>query len=194
MEKMRKCRSSGPVVKGSAGWVLMLSWGYLVFASISWAQPESAISPPAGAAYSQVQVRVRTVRAIERSAEAEKKEKGAALMAVAPSQRVDRRLSDLSPKLQKLPFRDFNMLSSEELLIPVLKRQSISLSSGQTLVVRPLYVEERKVGLWIHWQDASGAELLDTRMHITPGESVIAGTDNSPSSGVVLAIEVEPVH
>jgi hypothetical protein len=108
--------------------------------------------------------------------------------------RIDGRLKDLADKLRKLPFRGFVFMSGDERTVPVRRKEVLALVNGQTLSMRPLYLEDNKVGLWVRWQDRSGAEILDTRMHLDIGQSMIAGTDllNDPSSGLVLAVEVAP--
>jgi hypothetical protein len=104
--------------------------------------------------------------------------------------RIDFRLKDLAAKLQRLPFQSYTVVSVEHRLIPLKKREVIGLSGGQTLTLRPLYVEDKRVGMWLKWQDQNGGDILDTRMHFDFGESVLTGTDNSENGGLILAIDV----
>lgn len=108
--------------------------------------------------------------------------------------RIDSRLSDLADKLRKLPFRGFVFLEGEQRRVPVRKKSVLPLMNGQSLSLRPLYIDSEKVGLWVHWKDRAGADILDTRMHLDLGQSMIAGTDllNDPSGGLVLAVQVSP--
>ena len=105
---------------------------------------------------------------------------------------VDNGIKDLSSKLQKLPFTRFKLLSTYSEIVPVANRRTISIGEGHNLTLRPLYIDGKKVGMWLRWQDHSGMKLLDTRMHLTSGESMITGTDAAAGSGVILAIDVEP--
>ena len=104
--------------------------------------------------------------------------------------KVDERLQDLSRKFHQLPFRTFSLVAAERRLISIKRRESIGLTSGQTLTVRPLYADKERAGMWLRWQEADGAEILDTRLYVAYGESVIAGTDHAPGSGMILAIDV----
>ena len=114
--------------------------------------------------------------------------------------RIDGRLGDLADKLKKLPFRGFVLLSADQRTVPVRKREYVALVNGQSLSLRPLYSEgapggPKKIGLWLRWQDRTGAAILDTRMHFDDGQSMIAGTDQArdPSNGIILAVQVAPV-
>lgn len=136
-------------------------------------------APSNSLADSQVIVSVRTVRASD--------------PLTGPATRklkIDERIRDLSQKLSKLPYGAYSLLSAERLTIGMKHRQSLTLAGGQTLTVRPLYADDERVGMWLKWQEPNGAEILDTRMHFDYGESMIAGTDNTPESGVILAIDV----
>ncbi len=136
---------------------------------------------------SKVIVNVRVIRATD------KMDPGEESFSPDPV-KVDRRLKDISFKLQKLPFRAYSLLSSEQKVVPAKKRESFLIASGQSLTVRPLYMEKDEVGLWLKWVDQNGAEILDTRMHINYGESMIAGTDSTPLCGLVLVVDVSPVR
>ncbi len=146
----------------------------------AWANPDTtAGSLGSHGSVSQVEVKVRVVKA-----DNEENHAGRA---------VDARLGDLQSKLERLPFHRFSVLSTESLVIPIKRKQTMTLASGQTLTLRPVYCEQEKIGLWLRWAEKNGDEILDTRLHVNPGESMIAGTDSSPSSGLILAIDVEPV-
>jgi hypothetical protein len=108
--------------------------------------------------------------------------------------RIDSRLSDLADKLRKLPFRGFVFVVGEQRRVPVRRKTTLPLTNGQSLSLRPLYIDSEKVGLWVQWKDRVGTDILDTRMHLDLGQSMIAGTDllNDPSSGLVLAVQVSP--
>lgn len=136
-----------------------------------------------GSVCHQVLVNVRTLRAVERF----DRTPNPGVVAV----KIDSRLQDLSSKLRELPFKNFSLLSTEERTIPLKKRETLSLGGGQTLTLRPLYADNDRVGMWLKWKEPDGSDILDTRMHFNFGESMIAGTDNSPSSGVILVIDVQ---
>ena len=75
----------------------------------------------------------------------------------------------------------------------MLQKEVLPLVNGHTLAVRPLYVSPNRIGLWLKWLDKGGVEILDTRLHFDPGESMLTGTDgNRGDKGVVLAIDVKP--
>jgi hypothetical protein len=140
----------------------------------------------------KVLVTVRTIEAQGRIEETESRE--------PIPVRIDGRLGDLADKLKKLPFRGFVFLSADQRGVSVRKKELISLVNGQTLSLRPLYSEQvpggtQKIGLWLRWQDRTGAEILDTRMHFDDGQSMIAGTDQAkdPLNGLILAVQVSPI-
>lgn len=138
---------------------------------------------------SRVLVRVRAVKASEAIEEDRSQEEVSEI-----PREVDTTISDLVPQLKKLHFKTFRLISSEEKIIPPRKKEIIQLVSGNTLLVRPLYSEHEKICLWLKWKDKSGMEVLDTRMHFAPGESLLTGTDSAPDSGLILAINVNPVE
>ena len=115
---------------------------------------------------------------------------------LAPGQRakaknpVDAALSDIRVQLEQLDFSEFRFLGSHAEVIPLKRKALIRLDQGHFLTVRPLYIEPRRVGLWLKWVDQRGMELLDTRLHLTPEESMITGTDAADNCGTLLAIRV----
>ena len=144
--------------------------------------------PQARAEDSAVLVEIRAVRATQPISEVPSGESPYK----PTSMKVDGRIRELSHKLEKLPFQSFRLMSSETHLVPLKKRETYVLSSGQTVSVRTLYVEKTKVGLWLKWQDQNGVEILDTRAHIEFGESIVLGTDTTDDTGVVLIVDVRP--
>ena len=106
---------------------------------------------------------------------------------------IDADLSDLRSKLENLPFSAYRLISSREEQISLMKRDVIHLPNGQSLAFRPVYMEGRRVGLWLSWRDNSGADILDTRIHFDTDESVLTGTDATNDSGLILAIKAVPV-
>ena len=148
----------------------------------AWAEPLLATSPGVEVGtVSQVEVNVRVVKAENDIDDG------------YTSPRLDVRLDDIRAKLEQLPFRHFSYLSSERVIIPIKRKQIVTFASGQTLALRPVYCEQEKIGLWLRWSEKNGDEILDTRLHVNPGESMLAGTDSSPTTGLILAIDVEPV-
>ncbi len=108
----------------------------------------------------------------------------------APRIEIDRRISDLQSKLQNLHYRQFRLVSSHQDVVQIMRKQTVQLEQGQSLMVRPLYMRTDKIGLWLRWVDGDGAELLDTRMHFKPDESIVAGIDNVGEHGTILAVNV----
>jgi hypothetical protein len=133
----------------------------------------------------QVDVRVRVIKAtepIEPSSED----------ARAIVQRLEPAIEDLAAKLEKIEFKNFRLLTAVQETVGLKKKTTLPLSDGQSLVVRPLYVEDRRAGLWLKWLDRGGAQILDTRMHFPCGESLLTGTDHQTDAGLILAIDVNP--
>jgi hypothetical protein len=111
----------------------------------------------------------------------------------AQVQNVDTALSDLRSKFQEIPYQNFRLVDSKQERLCLKKKQSLQLPNGQSLSFRPLYMDGKKVGLWINWKDHDGAGILDTRLHFNSDDSVITGTDQSPGFGTVLAIKADPI-
>ena len=111
----------------------------------------------------------------------------------AETQTVDTGLADLRSKLYEIPYQNFRLVDSKQERLCLKKKQSLQLPNGQSLSFRPLYMDGKKVGLWINWRDHDGAGILDTRLHFNSDDSVITGTDHSPGIGTVLAIKAEPI-
>jgi hypothetical protein len=130
----------------------------------------------------QVQVQVRTVmgEGVRHSSE-----KGDTVD-------VDQKITDLSDKLRKLHYKKYVLVSSRKDVVSMQQKKVLSLGKGHTLALRPMYIDGKRVGMWLKWKDDQGAKLLDTRMHFTCGESVVTGTERSDNSGVILAIDVNP--
>jgi hypothetical protein len=112
----------------------------------------------------------------------------------AASLSLDADIEDLRGKLRKLHFRTFKLLDKQMQEVPLLQKGTLALSTGHTLMIRPLYISPSRIGLWLKWQDSSGMELLDTRMHFDPGESMVTGTEIEDGKGIVLAIDVRAVR
>jgi hypothetical protein len=106
---------------------------------------------------------------------------------------VDSSLRDIQPKLMQLPFSSFKLLSAKQEQLSLLKKESLRLPNGQLLAFRPMYVDQKRVGLWLKWKDSDGAEILNTRVHFDTDDSVLTGTDSEHDSGLILAIKAVPV-
>lgn len=110
-----------------------------------------------------------------------------------PGLEIDRRISDLQSKLQNLHYSRFRMVSSYQDVVPLMKKRVMQLDQGQSLAVRPLYIRSDRIGLWLRWVDRNGEQLLDTRMHFEPDESIVSGFDvDGGEAGTVLAVNVSP--
>lgn len=107
---------------------------------------------------------------------------------------IDPAIQDLSQKLLKLNFSTYRLLGTNREVVGMKKKEVLHLVDGYMLTVRPLYIEDKRVGMWLKWQDRSGLVILDTRMHFDPGSTMLAGTDRGDSSGLVLAIDVVPAE
>jgi hypothetical protein len=107
---------------------------------------------------------------------------------------VDRKLEDIRDKLLQLPFSHFHLVSARDEIMLIKEKNSLELPNGQILFFRPMYVKGEKIGLWLNWKDNTGRELLNTRLHFNPLDSVITGTDCGRNEGVVLAIKATQIY
>ncbi len=110
-----------------------------------------------------------------------------------PVVHIDQTLKDLQPKLVQLPFSSFKLLASKEEHVLLRKKQTLHLPNGQSLALRPMYMDHKRVGVWLNWKDTSGTDILNTRIHFDADDSVLTGTDCSHDSGLILAIKAVPV-
>lgn len=101
---------------------------------------------------------------------------------------IDPRLEDLRSQLEQLHYRTFKLLAAERERVLTRKKTIFSLIDGHRFAVKPLYLDGNRVGVWMRWVDGDGAEVLDTRMHLTCGESIIAGTDRESGEGMIVAV------
>lgn len=102
---------------------------------------------------------------------------------------VDDSIKDLAGKLSQLPFGNFQLLSTKEEVITLRTRDSLQLPNGHSLTFRPMYLDSKKVGLWLNWRDHDGGEILNTRVHFDASDSVLTGTDCAHDKGLILAIK-----
>lgn len=101
---------------------------------------------------------------------------------------LDDSIRDLAGKLSQLPFGNFQLLSTKEEIITLKTRDSLQLPNGHSLTFRPMYLDSKKVGLWLNWRDHDGSEILNTRVHFDAADSVLTGTDCAHDKGLILAI------
>ena len=104
---------------------------------------------------------------------------------------TDPELSDLKSQLEQLPFSSYRLICKRQQLLSVLEKDTMKLPRGQSLAFRPIYMEEKRIGLWLSWKDASGGDILNTRIHFATNDSVLTGTDSADDSGLILAIKAE---
>lgn len=107
---------------------------------------------------------------------------------------IDSRLRDLAPKLQKLQYDKYQLLSARQESIPVAGRHTMMLSNGQRLTLHPLYVKDERVGMWMKWDDSSGMQIIDTRIHFNCGEDALTALESNPERGLILSVKVTPVR
>jgi hypothetical protein len=107
---------------------------------------------------------------------------------------VDSRIGDLTPKLGKLNYANFRLVGFQEKIVPLKKRENIALGGGHLLTLRPLYLEDQRVGMWLRWLDSNGSEILDTRMHFDSNECMLTGTEAKAQTGIILAINASPAE
>lgn len=107
--------------------------------------------------------------------------------------KVATELADISAKLAQLPFSSFTMLSAKNETHLIKKRETMKLPNGQSLTLRPMYMENKRVGLWLNWREADGSEILNTRVHFDADDTVVTGTDCAGDKGLILAIKAVPI-
>ncbi len=107
----------------------------------------------------------------------------------ARAPQLDSELKDIEGRLINLPFSNFQLLTSKQETITIKQKNSLQLPNGQKLTFRPMYMDQKKVGLWLHWRDKDGSEILNTRVHFDSNESVVTGTDCAHDQGLILAIK-----
>ena len=139
----------------------------------------------------EVTVRVRAIRASEMFPDRQQRKAAGGL-------EIDPLLEDLQEKLRKLHYRKYVLLDTKEKTILMEQKEIIDLVDGNELTLRPIYIKAiepgngHRVGMWIHWTDRAGTEVLDTRMHFSCGENMLTGTEGTGDTGLVLAIRVTP--
>ena len=130
----------------------------------------------------QFAVRVRTVRTLDHVTREE----------AHGARHMDGKLHDISSKLLKLPYRSFQLLSTQKADIKLMTKETLSLPDDRKVTIRPLKMDEDRICMWIKWVDADGSTIIDSRMHFNTGEAMISGSEQSDEEGLVLAIEVMP--
>ena len=105
---------------------------------------------------------------------------------------LDPRLEDLRAKLNKLPFQSFRLLSTDEEVITLKQRDTIHLSNGQRLCLRPLDFSNDQITMWLKWKASDGMSILDTRLSFALNETMVAGIEGQDDDGVILAINISP--
>ncbi len=103
------------------------------------------------------------------------------------------RLQDLAPKLAKLPYGSFELVAAKTETVPIATKRVIPLSDGHKLTLRPLYVEDERIGMWMKWTDQKDMEIIDTRMHFSCDENMLTGLEENHEQGLLLAVKVSPV-
>jgi hypothetical protein len=101
-------------------------------------------------------------------------------------------LNHIKEKLEEVHFKNFKLDSTQSITLPIKEKQKITLNNGDQLALEMLYLEAERIGLWINWQDSSGMELLDTRMHFDTAETMLAGAECEENKGKMLAVRVAP--
>lgn len=167
---------------------------YLVFGLVTLAlasfRVHSTIAEEKLSECASVKIYVRTIKASEpideRSFDGD-----------ASGMEIDQDLKDLTSKLEKLPFRSFTLLASREEELRLRKKETLNLPNGQTLTFRPVYLDNKRVGISLDWKDRDGAGILNTRVHFDPEESLLTGTDSGTEleaqGGLILAIRAVPI-
>ncbi len=108
--------------------------------------------------------------------------------------RLEPRIKDLRKKLRKLTYAKYSLLTHKNEIIPLASKKVLKLGNGHRLALRPLYVNGKRVGMWMRWKDPDGMDIIDTRMHFTCGEHMLTGLEENTDRGLILAIQVDPYY
>lgn len=106
------------------------------------------------------------------------------------------RLQDLAPKLEKLPYGSYELLAAKTETVPIAAKRIIPLSDGHQLTLRPLYVQDERIGMWIKWtrkDNDHDMDIIDTRVHISCEEDMLTGLEENQEQGLLLAVKVSPL-
>jgi hypothetical protein len=104
---------------------------------------------------------------------------------------IDPALQDIAGQLKELPFKTFKLVEERTGRFDMKSKGTLKFASGDKVQIRPLYEEDGKVCLWFRWTDSGGEQVLDTRLHVEPGTSILAGTESSNEKALVFAVGVE---
>ncbi|NLF24951.1 MAG: hypothetical protein GX589_04745 [Deltaproteobacteria bacterium] len=170
----------------TTGW-LSFCLALFAVASPSTAEPRSKVISKEQT--NEVTLRVRAIRAhgvMLKKVKTAEDRKGAR----TKPQYLDQELADLESKLRALPYRTYRLITSREVVLPVMKQQTVRLQGGQTLNLRLLYADRARIGMWLNWLNKAGSTLLDTRVHFNRGEVMLTGTESSSKCGMLLSLEV----
>lgn len=105
-------------------------------------------------------------------------------------------LSDISDKLQELPFNSFKLQAHDELLVRLKDLTEVQLESedpqmsAHSLKLKLLGLSRGKVCLWMNWREVEGEEILDSRVHFKQGEQFITGTETKDGVGMLVVLQV----
>ena len=105
---------------------------------------------------------------------------------------VDPALQDLRAKLAGLHYKRFRLIDREEKRVLADEGQRVQLRDGHLLRFRAEESDAERVGLWLKWDDGAGEELLNSMMHLSPGETMLTGVEEEGDQGLVIAISVRP--
>ena len=103
----------------------------------------------------------------------------------------DSGFQDIRDKLRRLRYDSLSLISTQERTVALNDKETVEIDGGHLLTFRPVYKENKKVCIWLKWQDSTGMKVLDTRLHFDGDETVLTGMSNPDGSGIVLAIDVK---
>ena len=101
-------------------------------------------------------------------------------------------IRDLRPKLKQIPYRNFDLTSSENFVVPINENQQIALKNGDLLSLQLLYLDSERVGMRMDWKDTQNQQLIDTQLHFDCLETMLVGAEgDDENSGKILAVSVK---
>jgi hypothetical protein len=98
-------------------------------------------------------------------------------------------LKQISAKLLPLPFKSYSLASQQNFSIDLNALKELTLYNQSTIKMKVLAHSRNKICMWLRWDDNTGLNLIDTKIYLKPGDTMILGSDSASDEGVVLAVD-----
>ena len=107
----------------------------------------------------------------------------------AVPQTIPDTLKSIRLSLTQAPFSLFEMIDHQTVVVPLRQKSRLRMAKDHVVVIRPLFIDDGRLCLWVKWRDKDGMEVLDSRLYLVLGESVIAGVEEADNAGLLLAMK-----